>query len=49
MLLKHALNLYQLFIVSLLVQKNRIHDDYNKGCKQLNKTYTNLPIYYYNR
>ncbi|WP_105244048.1 hypothetical protein [Psychrobacter sp. Marseille-P5312] len=20
-----------------------------KGCKQLNKTYTNLPIYYYNR
>lgn len=20
-----------------------------QGCKQLNKTYTNLPIYYYNR
>ena len=21
----------------------------SEGCKQLNKTYTNLPIYYYNR
>ena len=21
----------------------------NEGCKQLNKIYTNLPIYYYNR
>ena len=27
----------------------RIDGDSHAGCEQLNKIYTNLPIYYYNR